>query len=520
MKYVRTNVYAKGGDFSDPTILWYARGVAAMRARPITDPTSWEFFAAIHGIDQGLWEQYGYLSPSTPLPPQAQMDLYWNQCQHGTWYFLPWHRGYLLALEATIRDAVVQLGGPSDWALPYWNYFAPDENKLPPAFATPDWPDGTGNNPLFIKQRWGPFNTGKVFVPMSQVNLRALNDPEFTGVASGGSPGFGGVDTGFSHGGSPHGRLESQPHDAVHVLVGGSDPTNSNDPGLMSDPDTAGLDPIFYLHHANIDRLWETWLVKPTSQGNPKDPNWLNGPASLGQRPFVMPWPPQGTEWTYTPGQMADLASLDYQYESLSPAGAVPALAAQAERPGRPAPAEGAAPMANTRRNVELVGASEQPLRITGRDEVRAPVRLDGQARRRMTANLAAAPGEPAAEAANAAQGGERVFLNIENVRGSSDATVLEVYLNVPEGAGESHHADTRVESVGLFGLRKASAPDGEHGGEGLSFVLEITEIVHALHLDDALAADTLEVRIVPINPVPEEAPVSIDRVSVVRQGR
>ena len=29
--------------------------------------------------------------------------------------------------------------------------------------------------------------------------------------------------------------------------------------GLMSDPGTAGLDPIFYLHHSNIDRMWALW---------------------------------------------------------------------------------------------------------------------------------------------------------------------------------------------------------------------------------------------------------------------
>jgi len=27
---------------------------------------------------------------------------------------------------------------------------------LPPAFASPDWPDGNGDNPLYVKQRYGP----------------------------------------------------------------------------------------------------------------------------------------------------------------------------------------------------------------------------------------------------------------------------------------------------------------------------------------------------------------------------
>src|SRR6185436_11997060 len=198
--YTRTNVYANGGTFSDPTILWYARGVKAMNARALADPLGWRFFGGIHGFDRAMWTALGYLKSSDKLPSGTLQKRFWKQCQHGSWYFLPWHRGYLLALEACIRAEVVKLGGPATWALPYWNYFGPnDENQLPPAFATPDWPDGKGSNPLFIKQRYGPNDDGNVFIPLDQVNLNAMNVPDFTGVSSGGDPGFGGVDTGFEH---------------------------------------------------------------------------------------------------------------------------------------------------------------------------------------------------------------------------------------------------------------------------------------------------------------------------------
>jgi tyrosinase len=522
MVYTRTNVYANGGGFSDPTILWYARGVAAMKARQLADPTSWRFYAAIHGIDKPLWTQYGYLSSSDPMPTQAQVNLYWKQCQHGSWYFPPWHRGYLLALEATIRDAVISLGGPSDWALPYWNYFGPNgENQLPPAFASPDWPDGQGNNPLFVQQRWGPNNDGNVYVPLDEVNLNALTVPEFTGVASGGDPGFGGVDTGFSHGGQVHGDLETQPHDWVHGLVGGGSPQNPNLPGLMSDPDTAGLDPIFYLHHANIDRLWQVWIQGPVAQGNPTDPSWVNGPASVGQRGFAMPWPPSGTEWSYTPGDLANLASLDYVYDDVSAASVHPELAARLDRvaAAASAPTEGGPAVATPGKNVELVGANDQPLRIVGQGEVRTPVRLDQQAAAKVRANLAAAPAAATAAAAAPSLSPERVFLNLENVRGLADHTAFRVYVNVPEGASPADYPDRLAGNIALFGVRKATASDEEHAGAGLTFVLEITHIVQALHLENSLTANALEVRIVPIKPVPEEAQVSIGRVSVFRQG-
>ena len=170
--------------------------------------------------------------------------------------------------------------------------------------------------------------------------------------------------------------------------------------------------------------------------------------------------------------------------------------------------------MSTRRDNVEMVGAHEQELRITGKDEVRAQVRMDQPALRRMTANLAAA--SPLDVAPTAAP--DRVFLNLENVRSPSDATVLQVYVNIPEGANPADFPERLAGSVGLFGARQATAPDGEHGGAGLTFVLEITHVVNDLHLQNDLGG--LDVRIVPFDHVPEEAEVRVGRVSIFRQGR
>ncbi|MBV8046776.1 MAG: tyrosinase family protein [Paludibacterium sp.] len=321
MTYTRRNVWLLGATWADP-ILWYARGVKAMQARALNQLTSWKFFAAIHGLDSGLWQQLGYLSASDPMPSKTVQATYWNQCQHGSWYFLPWHRGYLLAVEAILRAEIVKLGGPADWALPYWNYFKSGENTLPPAFASAAWPDGKDDNPLYIPQRYGPNNDGNVFVPLSQVNERALGDARFIGQSGGGSPGFGGVQTKFSHAGTIHGGIETQPHDWVHGLVGGSD-TGSGLPGLMSDPDTAALDPVFWLHHGNIDRLWTVWRLNPASHIDPGVSAWLKGPATGGGRAFTLP-KPDGSAWTYTPSQMETLATLGYTYDDLAPPAAAP----------------------------------------------------------------------------------------------------------------------------------------------------------------------------------------------------
>ena len=47
--------------------------------------------------------------------------------------------------------------------------------------------------------------------------------------------------------------------------------------GLMASVQTAAFDPIFWIHHANIDRLWSTWECLPSrSWGAVPPATWLN----------------------------------------------------------------------------------------------------------------------------------------------------------------------------------------------------------------------------------------------------
>jgi tyrosinase len=504
--YTRRNVWELGSAWADP-ILWYARGVAAMKARAIAEPTSWRFYAAMHGVDHQLWRELGHLKPSDPLPTAAVVAQFWKQCQHGSWYFLPWHRGYLLAFEANIRAAVVSLHGPADWALPYWNYFKTGQAQLPAEFASPDWPDG-GTNPLYVAQRYGPNDDSNVHVLTRQVNLRALNDGQFTGVPNGGNPAFGGVDTGFSHSGQVHGGIETQPHDWVHGMVGGSNPKPPHLPGLMSDPDTAALDPIFWLHHANIDRLWASWCQGPPAHANPTQHAWRNGPASAGQRAFEMPMP-DGTTWTYTPHGMVSLAALGYTYDDFAPR--------DATAPAAPPPAPSGGPdMPPDAGNVELVGANDES--VTLRSAATSSVRLDSAMQQKVVANLA--PAGAAAAPAAASTAPERVFLNLENVRGTSDASAFDVYVGVAAGHDVADHPELLAGSIAPFGVRKASQPDDEHGGQGLTFVLDITDIVSQLHAGGSLDAGELSVRLVPLRELPESAQLTVGRISIFRQGQ
>lgn len=507
--FTRTNAWNNGGTFDNPALLWYAKGVAEMQSRALDDPNSWWFFAAIHGQDiaEPKFPGWGYLPappsvPTTPVPSKHVQQLYWDQCQHQSWYFPPWHRGYLVALEAQIRAAVVSLGGPATWALPYWNYLGPgNEYQLPPAFAQEQLPDGT-INPLFVKARYGPNMDGNVFVEIPPVSTDCQKNTIYTGSnAATQPPGYGGPKTGFQHGGSTSGNLEQNPHNLVHVDVGGVNSAGTYW-GLMADPNLAGLDPIFYIHHANIDRMWAAW--NQNGNDNPTDPTWLSGPAALGQREFVMPMP-DGSSWVYTPADVNSLSQLDYTYEDLTTG--LPAVQ-PFNRLAQRLVTLGAAPAAEAKvvgdtmdigDNVELVGANKDALQIKSAG-AHTSVKLDSGIRGKVSASLLAASVESVPD---------HVYLQLENVRGNIDAYKLKVSVN-GQDAG----------TVGLFGLRNASSKDGEHSGAGLTLVLEITHIVDTLFLDGTLDADSLDVRIIPNQAIADSADITIGRVSIYRQGQ
>ena len=508
--FVRRNVWELGDDWAEP-VLWYARGVAAMKRRELAEPTSWRFYAAMHGFNTARWQQLGALDATDEPPATDLIRQFWRQCQHGSWYFLPWHRGYVQAFEANIRAEVEQLGGPADWALPYWNYFKPEQDALPAAFASPDWPDGTGDNPLFVVQRYGPLNDGNVFVPVSLVNLQAMADPDFTGVSSGGSPGFGGVDTGFSHAGQVHGGIETQPHDWVHGLVGGADPDDQSLTGAMSDPRTAGLDPIFWLHHANIDRLWEAWNRGKPPRANPSEAAWLGGPA--GGRGAQVLRADAGRQHVGVHARGGHRPrGPRIRYDDLEPGAPPPRT--MAERRVRLGMGPAAREDRDVQEDVELMGSNDHPMPLRG-EEASTRVRMDPQMRSRVARSLVPGP-----EAAAGGTSPDRVFLNLENVRGQSDAAAFQVYVGVPSEDDPASHPERLAGSVAPFGVTQASDPDDEHAGQGLTFVLEITGIVDDMHHGGLVRRRRAARSTRAPAPGQVEDELNIGRISIFRQGR
>jgi tyrosinase len=166
---------------------------------------------------------------------------YWNNvhknyCPHGVAYFLAWHRGYLYYFEQQLRT----ISGDSSLNLPYWDYY-----KYPTIPA--EFTDPATSNPLYVSRVSNNVYNALTLAPF---------DPSVWNFQRGTTNAF-----------EP--QLESAPHNPVHDLIG----------GYMGQISTSPLDPIFYLHHCNIDRLWHAWAL-PDGKGIPYTSNPYNSATS------------------------------------------------------------------------------------------------------------------------------------------------------------------------------------------------------------------------------------------------
>jgi Common central domain of tyrosinase len=448
---IRRNAWTLGQSVWPSALVWYARGVRAMQQKPLADPTSWRYQAAVHGL------------ANIPPPPGAP----WNECQHYSWYFLPWHRMYLYHFENIIRKSVVAQGGPANWALPYWDYEgASPSDQIPRAFRQATLPDGSVN-PLLIMQRRPGINTGTRGVPPEIASSAAAMKTTFFTTPSAGAPvGFGGPRTGFAHFGPAPGALENRPHNLVHVFVGGPG-------GLMTDPDTAALDPIFWLHHANIDRLWETWRL--ANDANPTSLTWR-------QRSFRLR-DDNGQSITMRAGDVVDTTVLGYTYDSL------PAVASAPQGRGNVPP----------RSRPQTIASNSRAMRV-GRDG----------------SSMALKIGPMPAPRTSASRRRERRFnLRLSDIEGRvNPGIVYGVYVH-PEGAAalDEEHL---VGMVSFFGVEQ-STRDGTDNPQPLAYTFDITDVVRQLSAHGDIP--TVTVSLVPIEGTAEDLGAAASAPPPVRIG-
>jgi tyrosinase len=446
---VRRNIWTLPS--GDQTVEEYARAVAIMQGRPAHDPTSWTYQAAMHGT---------HARSVQPL---------WNGCQHGTWFFLAWHRLFIYYFEQIVRAAVVQAGGSADWSLPFWDYGAGGQQAtLPTAFRTATL--NGSSNPLFESARAAGINSGLALSPAVASATRALRSLRFIGASQ-----FGGGVTGVAQFSNSTGQIENQPHNVVHVAVGGSS-------GLMADPDAAAADPIFWVHHANIDRLWFIWNATPRHL-NANDPRWTGQSFSF--------FDANGHRVTKTPADVLDIvAQLGYTYEVAPPArpagvGGTPAQPTPEEAVTGPEPPEG---------EPELVGASDTPVRLVG-GPASVALQIDPRA-------------HEAALAATGASAPRRILLSVEDIEAERNpGTVYGIYVNLPAGASaevaESHHAG----NISFFGVERARNPRGDEHAHSLRVTQDITELTESLAAQGEWDGRHVEVTFRPLGLIPHDQP-------------
>jgi tyrosinase len=99
-------------------------------------------------------------------------------------------------------------------------------------------------------------------------------------------------------GGGNQGVLERTPHNAVHNNIGGYMPTGAS-----------VRDPIFMVHHCNVDRIWARWNA--LGRENSADPLWLNMRFVDN---FIDPW---GRRYSATVKELLDIAALGYSYDDM-----------------------------------------------------------------------------------------------------------------------------------------------------------------------------------------------------------
>jgi tyrosinase len=144
--------------------------------------------------------------------------------------FLAWHRRFVIQMENRLRKVDPTI------IIPYWN--AIEDRAVPAPLDRAE-----------LLQSWSITRHWKPAILASQADLDAAN-------AMGTFLAF-------------QSTLEGAVHASVHNAVGGTMASASSP-----------ADPLFFLHHANIDRIWSEWQVTHPTQNPP------NATETLEPRPL------------------------------------------------------------------------------------------------------------------------------------------------------------------------------------------------------------------------------------------
>ncbi|MFL6262783.1 MAG: tyrosinase family protein [Thermoanaerobaculia bacterium] len=267
-----------GMALDDPDLDAYRTFVGLMLAKDQSKPASWLGFSLQHGTYGG-----GY-----------------KYCPHGDWYFLPWHRAFVVMYENAVRT----LTGHTRFAMPYWDWTV--DRSFPQAFNDATYKGKP--NPLYVQgrtltdpTRWplpdsivGPSVIAKIY---SETDFQAFGTSK--------NPSQNNLDMSWVvKGGGIQGTLEKTPHNNIHNFIGKYMPSAGSP-----------RDPIFMMHHGNIDRIWAYWNGLGRSNTSGMDPAtqklWLEMNFNNN---YLRP---DGTPYSAVVKNVQDIKALGYTYDNL-----------------------------------------------------------------------------------------------------------------------------------------------------------------------------------------------------------
>ena len=425
----------------DPVISAYRDFVGMMLANDQSMPVSWLQFSMQHGSLRG-----GY-----------------KYCPHGDWYFLPWHRAYTLMYERAVQS----LTGFAAFGMPYWDWTV--MRDYPEAFANPVYKGK--KNPLYIPNRnklTGQNALSDEIVGQQLINtIYAETDYEVFGTTR--NPDQNNLDPSWvPAGGGYQGELESKPHNHVHNNIGAFMPTPASP-----------RDPIFFMHHSNIDRIWAHWSA--LGRQNSSDPLWLNMSFTNN---YI---DPQGKLYSATVKDLQSISDLGYTYDFLPTS-------------------DGQTPDASRNSRVLALIHSKTGTAVNGVDRVGGANLLAASALKPFSQKWSMSDakmkslGTPAAGASRT-----EVFALIRDIVVGDNVKAIRVFVNRPDVTPEISSEDPHF--AGTFAFLNHAAGHGAAGGHQAaaahkqlpSIFVNLTKTLQRLYGFRRLNPGEVSIQIIPV---------------------
>ncbi|KAK9155139.1 hypothetical protein Sjap_002619 [Stephania japonica] len=247
-------------DYGQQNLEKYKAALTAMKGLPLDHP--WNFFqqAQIHcAYCQGAYGQVGY--------PDVDIQV------HQSFLFPPWHRFYMYFWERILGKLI----NDPTFALPFWQWDDPVGMQFPDIYLDPNSPLYDVHRNLnhyktlmdFRYARGDPNPNSSDYPKIEGMNLHLINRIFREGLRTPST--FMGEPVVAGQVPRCPGQLQLL-HDTIHQWSG----PETSPFWDMGNFNTAARDPIFFGHHANVDRMWH--LYRNFNGGNVefKTKDWLD----------------------------------------------------------------------------------------------------------------------------------------------------------------------------------------------------------------------------------------------------